>query len=1098
MSDYTPILPTRHHNLMQWAQPVIFLRKALRVYPNEIKPLLWFTAIQLVMSSSAIQINNFAQSAFLKRFGVQSLPTVFLAEAVITFFFSGLVGIFMERYRNVRVFTVVLLYFGGCIGLIRLLLPLKFAWIYPVLFILKSQSVAILPILYWDILSDMFTTQQSKRLFTLVTAGGVLGTTAGSLMTGRLARWLGLNNLLLIFVVGMAIAAVLNELTEKIVASPLETRVDRRKGKLEGKFTDNFREFLTHARQSVLLKYMILIIAIPNILLPIMDYQFNVVVDNHFTTEAATLHFFGLYRGISNAAMFIFLMVSGRIITRLGVTTSMLFHPANYFLAFGSLFLRFDIISGIYARFSTETLKTTLNNPARMVLYNFFPEQSRALIRIFLRGAVVRMSDFTGSGLLILIKGLVDPRWLSIVATPLALIWLFTNIRLKKAYPSILLQTLADKHVDWSNLEDVNLKALLKDKRLLNNLKQKIAYEMPELAEFYAEILAAAKPSGWADTLIAALPGQPLKTQKQMLDLLVPEDTESAFNRLILLTRSASPELLSHLLEALARISPQRCSSVMESFLDHSDRRVQIEALSGFYLGKDPRNLPIFRNRLNDLINGNESDLRMGVEILGKTGDNAFADILLGLSAGQDPELKAWAISGLSKMKHKAVVDILKTSLEDTSPQVRKAAIEATGVLKNDIPVDMLIKRLTDSDLKIRSRASLLIKQRDKDALPELLSALHLPSRVLKNEVLALLDSIGVPAATLSSFIVKELKAAYGCLAQLKILESVPLSPALALCYDHLFEKHNETIEIVLRGLESTDFGDRMKLIIQAIQSGEKRDIDNAIEALENNLHPDIRYLLLPLLGEGTTDEKFAAVRQRLKVDLPMTSSLEEILKELFGDPDPMIQVLGLYAMGESVQDDSLLPEIQRYVNSENQMVKEAAGWALDNFKAGVYTKNRSTTSSPMVEKIQWIRQIPLFTNLRVQELFGLVSMMAVQRYSKNDLVLREGMPYDCLYLIFEGRVSLITGAETDRQKVLECIGKNKFFGELALIDGKHHPYTVKVESDVMIYMLKADDFSRLLKNSPVVSLNLCKVLIQRIRDYQGLLMRPKIERMQV
>jgi CRP-like cAMP-binding protein len=48
-------------------------------------------------------------------------------------------------------------------------------------------------------------------------------------------------------------------------------------------------------------------------------------------------------------------------------------------------------------------------------------------------------------------------------------------------------------------------------------------------------------------------------------------------------------------------------------------------------------------------------------------------------------------------------------------------------------------------------------------------------------------------------------------------------------------------------------------------------------------------------------------------------------------------------------------------------------------------------------------------------------------------------MPYDCLYLIFEGQVSLITGAETDRQKVLECIGKNRFFGELALIDDKNH-----------------------------------------------------------
>ena len=328
----------------------------------------------------------------------------------------------------------------------------------------------------------------------------------------------------------------------------------------------------------------------------------------------------------------------------------------------------------------------------------------------------------------------------------------------------------------------------------------------------------------------------------------------------------------------------------------------------------------------------------------------------------------------------------------------------------------------------------------------------------------------------------------------MKILESGPLGPALALCRDHLLEKHSDIIEIVLIGLASTVFGDRMKLIIRAIQSKEKRDVDNAIEALESSLNTDIRRLLIPLLGEGTMEEKLAAAREKLGNDLSMTSSLEDVFKELVDDPDPMIQVLGLYALGESARDVALFSEIRRTANSENQMVKEAAKWALDILEAGVYTTNRPPAVSPMVEKILWVRQIPLFTNLRVQELLALVSMMGFQQYFKNDIVLREGLPYDCLYLIFEGQVSLITGHETDRQKVLERIGKNKFFGELALIDGKHHPYTVKVESDVMIYMLKADDFSRLLKNSPVVSLNLCNVLIQRIRDYQGRLESAKIK----
>ena len=39
---------------------------------------------------------------------------------------------------------------------------------------------------------------------------------------------------------------------------------------------------------------MIIIIAIPNILLPVLDYQFNVVVDGHFATKVTILQVDGL------------------------------------------------------------------------------------------------------------------------------------------------------------------------------------------------------------------------------------------------------------------------------------------------------------------------------------------------------------------------------------------------------------------------------------------------------------------------------------------------------------------------------------------------------------------------------------------------------------------------------------------------------------------------------------------------------------------------------------------------------------------------------------------------------------------------------------
>ena len=433
MNDHLTGIQETQHTLFQTVLPFGVIQRALRIYPKELKLLAWVTLIQVIMSSGSIMLNNTAQTTFLTRYGVEGLPKVFLAEALATLLLSGLVSVLMERFRTVRVFSGLLLFYGSAVVAIRLLIPFDIDLIYPLLYVLKSQSVGILPILYWDILNDLFTTQQSKRLYTLISAGGVLGTTLGSLMTGGVARWIGMDNVLVIFAACMAIAAFLNEMTERVAGAPLEVRVNRHRPGVGKRYAESLQQFMSYAKSSTLLKFMILLLAIPNMLLPLLDYQFNVIVDAHFFTEQSTLGFFGLFRGISNAAIFMVLLFSGRVITRWGVPFSLMIHPINYLAAFGAVFLSFGPLAGIYARFSTEMLKTVLNNPARSVLYNFFPEEIRGQIRLMLRGGVVRIADFIGSGSLYLIKGVIPPPALSLVAIPFVVAWTITVFRLRKS-----------------------------------------------------------------------------------------------------------------------------------------------------------------------------------------------------------------------------------------------------------------------------------------------------------------------------------------------------------------------------------------------------------------------------------------------------------------------------------------------------------------------------------------------------------------------------------------------------------------------------------------------------------------------------------------
>lgn len=1050
MNERTPVTPTQH-SLFQGAQPTTLIEKVFRVYPQEIKLLLWVSAIQLVMNTSSIMINNFAQTTFLKRFGVGALPTVYLIEAALTFFFAGLVGILMERFRAMRVFTGLLLFFGLAIGCVRALLPMEISLIYPALFILKSQAAGILPILYWEILGDLFTTQQSKRLYTLITAGGILGTTVGSLLTGKVAHWLGGNNILLIFIGGMALAALLNELTEKVAGFPIETRTDRRQNKLPGKFKDNLREFIDYTRKSTLLKYMILLLAIPNMILPMLDFQFNVLVDAHYATETGTLNFFGVFRGVSNAVIFITLLFSGRLISRWGVPKTMLIHPINYFFAFTSIFAGYNIVAGVYARFSTELLKMTLNNPARAILYNFFPERVRGLIRLFLRGGVVRAADFAGSGFLALVKGLVSPRTLPLLALPLVLVWIAACLRLKKAYPSMLAEILTERQASLHNLEEINFQALARNREVIEKFRDGLNAKDPKVAAVSGEFLARAKPPGWADAIIEVLPATPAEIQKQYLDLLGPEDVGPAMEKLYRMAERAAPGTLIHLLPALARFNASEALPVIEEFIEHPDPRVRVQALAGIYASQKPEALSVFRRCLQELLDGDEGQKRTAIEILSKTGDRAFSEELLAVwNQSADARLREWALTGLMKMKHEAVKKIALEAVGDSVPQIRKAVLDALISLEEKIPPEALIRFLGDGSAAIRSKAADAIRRAGEDVVEMLLPALAAPSRILKNEALRLFNQMGSPSALLSNFVIEQLKAIYLYLAYARVLNEGAPGGAPAFLEAHLLEKHREILENILRVVGVLEFGDRMKVILRAIQSGKRRDVDIAIEALEGSLHADISRLLLPILAGSPTAKQLEAGLERLGEPAALKRTRNEILNDFLRDPDPVIQTLSTHALeeGRRTADTSQYPTL--------------------------------------IDRLACIRSVPFFNELPVRDLMSIVGSAEVQRRSPGEVIIEQGAPGDRIYLVCDGRIALSHVPENVREVLLDCAGKGECVGEMAVLDGRAHPYTVRVESEALLLVLEAAEFQRLMLDCPGISINICRSYSRRIIAYHS------------
>ncbi|HSH68772.1 MAG TPA: hypothetical protein VK997_02560, partial [Deferrisomatales bacterium] len=406
-----------------------------------------------LIRSSGILLNNYAETAFLKRFGVEYLPYITAINAVVTFFAMGYLT---ERSRGVpgaRVLSIFLVFSAAAVLLCRLAIPLGVPLIYPFLYVLKTQFEALLVFFFWNWANDAFDTRQSKRLFPLITSGGLLGSVISSALTPHVARWLSADNLLFAYAALAACGALAARQTGARFPSALTSEKKARARGPIGSMAAEFREVVPFLRSSKLAQVLLVLTLVPNIVIPIINYQFSFVVDQTYQTEGGMIGFYGYFRGVQFTISLLLSLVAARLYGRFGLPVALMFHPFNYGVAACAYLLRFDIFSAMYATLSAGVLRSAINTPAVSVLYGLFPRAKRAVVRAFLRGTVVRVGILVGSGAVLLSQGWVHPRFLSVGVLALAAVWLGAVAVLKRNYTGILVDLIRNETLDVGAME---------------------------------------------------------------------------------------------------------------------------------------------------------------------------------------------------------------------------------------------------------------------------------------------------------------------------------------------------------------------------------------------------------------------------------------------------------------------------------------------------------------------------------------------------------------------------------------------------------------------------------------------------------------------
>jgi len=136
------------------------------------------------------------------------------------------------------------------------------------------------------------------------------------------------------------------------------------------------------------------------------------------------------------------------------------------------------------------------------------------------------------------------------------------------------------------------------------------------------------------------------------------------------------------------------------------------------------------------------------------------------------------------------------------------------------------------------------------------------------------------------------------------------------------------------------------------------------------------------------------------------------------------------------------------------------------------------------LENIQFLKSVPIFSELDDASLEKVSKLGTVQSFVKDAVILSEQEAGSALFVIVSGKVKIsrVSNDNLDKEVILSLLNPSDFFGEMALLDGLKRLATVTAMEESKVFIIQRNDFLDLLKTHPEVSISLLQELTQRLR----------------
>ena len=479
--------------------------------------------------------------------------------------------------------------------------------------------------------------------------------------------------------------------------------------------------------------------------------------------------------------------------------------------------------------------------------------------------------------------------------------------------------------------------------------------------------------------------------------------------------------------QLLADVDDPRATAALERALRDDDASVRAQALDG--LAANPGR--IGGETILPLLDDPDPAVAASAAAAVSTGPHTAdaARVLLRLAADPDPSVRSTALRHLGAVPADAAAGLSAPALDDEDAGVRSAALTTLTAVRPDEALGPAIRGLDDPSARVREAAVAAAVRIGGRSVDPVLDALARPAaRDAALRALARLD-LGGRDERVRAFVAERSREATGDDALAAAVP--PDGEAAGLLKDALLERARASGRSALRALSliSSD-GAAVRSAVESLDARDPGQVAKALETLE-----------------ATTDAFLSA------------------------------SILALWEPTEGARRD--LPDdwLERASADDDAFVAACAG-AVNVRRGGGDGMTRRATTTPVIERVLFLRHVPLFDGLAPADLGAIAEVSDERSFRDGELLASEGEQGDELLIVASGTVRVEAGGSEIARR-----GRGEVLGEMSLITRGPRVASLVADGDVRAIRIGRREFESMIHDRPDIGIGVMRVLAQRLAE---------------